>query len=255
MEVALASDFNQSLITMYVRPPILSMTTEEVKDYKNTKHTEIVVWSLNELPALRVSLFYRHILGRNLKRNTGCVTNAAIFRELCSYPRQTNCEVVCDWVRHLDCVNIITPARCPAYTTLHWPLSSQHHVIPSQVTISTPSIPFILLQRIKNQKNENMFQYSLEMLLCIRAVIGTLRNFTVPEKPLVMWCQKLGPPLRGSFFGRTELSFGRKKLLPPLKNAPRTPIVGSKCCVLIFFQLWSVFGLCGSHIDRSWFLP
>ena len=43
MEVALASDFNQSLFTMYVRPPILSMTTEEVKDYKNTKHTEIVV--------------------------------------------------------------------------------------------------------------------------------------------------------------------------------------------------------------------
>ena len=44
MEVALASDFNQSFFTMYVRPPIiLSMTTEEVKDYKNTKHTEIVV--------------------------------------------------------------------------------------------------------------------------------------------------------------------------------------------------------------------
>ena len=51
MEVALASDFNQSLITMYVRPPILSMTTEEVKDYKNTKHTEIVVWTS-----------YRHIM-------------------------------------------------------------------------------------------------------------------------------------------------------------------------------------------------
>ena len=180
-----------------------------------------------------------------------------IFRELCSYPRQIDCELVCDWVRHLDCVNIITPpgVQPTLHYTDHSPrtTTASHHK--SQVTISTPSIPFILLQRIKNQKNENMFQYSLEMLLCIRAVIGTLRNFTVPEKPLVMWCQKLGPPLRGSFFGRTELSFGRKKLLPPLKNAPRTPIVGSKCCVLIFFQLWSVFGLCGSHIDRSWFLP
>ena len=33
-------------------------------------------------------------------------------------------------------------------------------------------------------------------------------------------------PLRGYFFGRTGLSFGRKKLLaPPLKNAPRTPML------------------------------
>ena len=44
------------------------------------------------------------------------------------------------------------------------------------------SFPFIVLQRIENQRNENMFQYSLEMLLCIRAVTGTLRNFTVPER-------------------------------------------------------------------------
>ena len=136
---------------------------------------------------------------------------------------------------------LISLPRPGVQPTLHWPLSSQHHGIPSQVTISTPSFPFILLQRIENQKNENMFQYSLEMLLCIRAVIGTLRNFTVPEKPLVMWCQKLGPPLRGSFFGRTELSFGRKKLLPPPQKCPKNAYSREQVLCIDFFSAVKCF--------------
>ena len=36
--------------------------------------------------------------------------------------------------------------------------------------------------------------------------------------------ENFGPPLRGYIFGRTGLSFGRKKLLAPPKNAPGTPM-------------------------------
>ena len=32
---------------------------------------------------------------------------------------------------------------------------------------------------------------------------------------------RIWPPLRGYFFGRTGLSFGRKKWLAPLKKCPR----------------------------------
>ena len=132
-----------------------------------------------------MSLFYTHVLGRNLNRNTGCVTNAAFYsmvhisRGVFLYPRQIDCELACDWVRHLDCVNIITrPGVHPLHSTLTTFTTSRHPITSHYIQ----SFPFIVLQRIENQKTENMFQYSLDMLLCIRAVTGTLRNFTVPER-------------------------------------------------------------------------
>ena len=143
MEVALAN-LQVILIKAYYLPrmcdPLFYPWLQGRWNIIKTRNT-LKFCSLNELQAHKVSLFYTHILGRNLDRNTVCVTNAAFYsmvhisRAVFLYPRQIDCELACDWVRHLDCVNIITR---PGVHPLHWP-PSQHHVIPSQVTISNPS--------------------------------------------------------------------------------------------------------------------